>query len=256
MSPSADFHTGRESKFLTRPGKLGPENDELFSYPPSKITIKLPTMKKILFMLFLVLSGWSSAQAQLRLNGYAGYNFDNSFDSRYSNTSYFYGLVKGGLMWGAGVEYLLGPDYGLELIYFRQDTEAPVNYYDDGDVSDIIDLGINYIMVGGVRYLEVGEVFEPYGGLMAGLGIYSNKNPKPGEPNSNTAFGWGVRLGSNIWFTESVGIKVQAQLLSAVQGVGGGFYFGTGGVGSSFRAYSTMYHFGLGGGLVISLGGE
>ncbi len=34
----------------------------------------------------------------------------------------------------------------------------------------------------------------------------------------------------------------------------GGFYFGTGGVGAGVSSYSTMYQFGVGGGLVFKLG--
>ncbi len=211
-------------------------------------------MKKIIFLLFLGITAWGTADAQLRLNGYAGYLFDDSFDNRYSSTSYFNGKIKGGLQWGAGLEYLVRPDYGVELLYFRQDTEVPVNYYRDGPVSDVLDVGINYIMLGGVRYVQAHPVFEPFGGLMAGMVIYDNKNPKPNEPGSETKFAWGLRLGSNIWVTEKVGLKLQTHLFSAVQGVGGGFYFGTGGIGAGVNTYSTLFQFGLGGGLTIRLG--
>jgi hypothetical protein len=214
-------------------------------------------MKKIAFIsLFLVLYCGTTLQAQFRLNGYVGYLFDDSFDSRYSNTSYLDGKIKGGLQWGIGAEYLLDPDYGIELVYYRQDTEVPVNYYRDGPVSDVLDMGINYIMLGGVRYLQASELFQPYGGLMLGMAIYDNKNPEPNEPSSATKFAWGIRLGSNIWISERIGLKVQGQLLSAVQGFGGGFYFGTGGTGAGVNTYSTLLQFGLGGGVTIKLGGE
>ena len=213
-------------------------------------------MKKIILVIFSVLAVWSTSQAQLRLNGYAGYLFPNSFDSRYSSTSYLYGKTEGGFHWGVGLEYMANPDYGIEVVYFRQDTEAPINYYNLGDQSEILDLGINYIMIGGVRYLQTGGVFEPYGGLMLGVAVYDNKNPKAGEPGSSTKFAWGIRLGTNIWVTDRVGLKAQMHLLSAVQGFGGGFYFGTGGAGAGVNTYSTLYHFGLGGGVVIKLGEE
>jgi hypothetical protein len=47
---------------------------------------------------------------------------------------------------------------------------------------------------------------------------------------------------------------LQAQLLSAVQSVGGGFFFGTGGSGAAVTANSSMYQFELGGGLVFKMG--
>ena len=211
-------------------------------------------MKKIALVFFLFLACWVTSQAQLRINGYAAYLFDDSFDSYYSNTSFFNGKIKGGFQWGVGAEYLVHPAYGIELIYLRQDTEAPVNYYKGGPVSDVIDLGINYVMLGGVRYFKTGDVFEPYGGLLVGMAIYSNKDPERGEPDGATKFAWGVRLGSNIWVTERIGLKVQTHLISAVQAFGGSFYFGTGGVGAGVNTYSSFLQFGLGGGVAIRLG--
>lgn len=213
-------------------------------------------MKPIVFSFFLILIGWGTADAQLRLNGYAGYLFDDSFDNRYSNTSYMRGTIEGGLQWGAGLQYTLNPAYGVELLYFRQDTDVPVSYYRNGPVDDIIDVGINYIMIGGVRYLQAHPVFEPYGGLMAGAVVYSNKTPRENEKSSETKFAWGVRLGSNIWLSDQIGLKIQTHLFSAVEAIGGNFYFGTGGVGAGVNTYSTIFQFGLGGGLAIKLGGE
>jgi hypothetical protein len=42
-------------------------------------------------------------------------------------------------------------------------------------------------------------------------------------------------------------------LLSAVQAVGGGLYFGTGGAGAGVSGFSTFYQFSLGGGLVFKI---
>jgi len=56
--------------------------------------------------------------------------------------------------------------------------------------------------------------------------------------------------------SEKIGLKLTASLLSAVQGAGGGLYFGTGGAGAGVSTYSSMYQFALGGNLVIQLGGS
>jgi hypothetical protein len=88
---------------------------------------------------------------------------------------------------------------------------------------------------------------------MLGAIVYSNKEPEANENNSYTKFGWGVRLGLNIWASDRVALKIQTQLTSAVQGVGGGLYFGTGGGGAGVTSYSTIYQFGLGGGLSFKM---
>ncbi|MDH4090520.1 MAG: porin family protein [Cyclobacteriaceae bacterium] len=214
-------------------------------------------MKKILIPLLLLASVVSSyAQLEgIRINGYGAYVFDNSFDTYYTSNQYMRGKIKGGFQWGAGLEFLPSEDYGIELVYYRQDTEAPISYQFDTSGDRTVDLGVNYIMLGGLRYLNTGnEVLQPYGGLLLGLAIFDNKNPEPLEESSYVKFAWGARLGVNIWATERVALKLQAQLLSAVQGFGGGLYFGTGGSGAGVSTYSTLLQFGLGGGLSIKVG--
>jgi hypothetical protein len=196
------------------------------------------------------------AQGNKRLNGYASYVFDDSFDSYYdvnANTGY-QGKIKGGLQWGLGLEFSPQEYYGIELMYLRQDTEAPTDYYKNGWKHADIDLGINYIMLAGNRRMKApGGNVEGFGGLMLGMCIASGKNPTENTDGSATKFAWGARLGANIFGKGNVGLKLQAQLLSAVQGAGGGFYFGTGGAGAGVSTYSSFYQFSLGGGIVFRL---
>jgi hypothetical protein len=211
-------------------------------------------MKKLLFTMICV-TALTGAYAQgINLNLYAGYAFDDKFDTYYTSTDYIEGTIQGGLQWGAGLEFKIRDNYGAELIYFRQDTQAPIRFGGISRPDRTIDLGINYIMLGGVRYLEVAnEKVEPYGGLMLGMAIFNNKNPQGGETSSLTKFAWGFRLGTNVWFSDRVGIKLQGYMLSAVQSAGGGFYVGTGGAGAGVSSYSTLYQFSLGGGLVFKV---
>ena len=215
-------------------------------------------MKKIVLASILIAYALTvSAQRYgIRLNGYSAYVFDNSFDTYYSGSEYLEGKVKGGFQWGAGIEFLPNEQYGVELVYYRQDTKAPIRYnYGFGVSEREIDVGINYIMVGGVRYMTTaGGKLQPYGGLLLGAAIFSNKDPQGDEEDSYSKFAWGARLGVNIWITDQVGLKLQAQFLSAVQGFGGGLYLGTGGAGAGVSSYSTLLQFGLGGGLCMKLG--
>ena len=48
--------------------------------------------------------------------------------------------------------------------------------------------------------------------------------------------------------------KQFGDVLSAVQGAGGGLYFGTGGVSAGVSTYSTFYQFYIGGGLTLKMG--
>lgn len=212
-------------------------------------------MKKLFIVSVLFIITTTAAQAQgFRLNGYALYTFDDKVDSYYSNTQYFEGKIKGGLTWGVGAEFLIRPEYGIELSYHRMDTKAPVTYYNLGVKNANLDVALNWIMIGGVRYLKVNPKVEPYGGFMLGVGIIDTENPANNNTQSSTEFAWGMKGGVNLWASERVGIKLQANLMSMVQSVGGGLYFGTGGAGAGVSTYSSLLQFSLGGGLAIKLG--
>ncbi|MDH3711424.1 MAG: porin family protein [Cyclobacteriaceae bacterium] len=211
---------------------------------------------KFLYTL-IILCTISTANAQgLRLNGYTSYVFDHSFDEFVNPNTFYEATIKGGFQWGGGLEYMAADYYGIELSYLRQDTDLPVTYWRFGEQNRTLDISVNYILLGGNRYFSSSERFEGYGGLMVGMVIYDNKSPLPDEPDSRTKLGIGGKLGANVWMTDKVGLKLQAQFLSTVQGFGGGFYLGTGGGGAGVSTYSTIYQFILGGGLVFKLQDE
>jgi hypothetical protein len=135
----------------------------------------------------------------------------------------------------------------------RLDTHAPITYYSNGQQFTEFDVATNYILLGGNRYFPLGGKIEPYAGAQLGMAIFNVMNPDNGKSDNAVKFAWGLKAGLNIWATDKVGLKLQTGLLSAVQGVGGGFYFGTGGSGASVNAYSTFYQFYIGGGLSFAL---
>jgi hypothetical protein len=190
----------------------------------------------------------------VRLHGYTTYAFDdNHVDSYYSNTNYFEGSVKGGFQYGGGLEVMPYPALGIEFTYLRLDSKAPMEYYNGGVVNTNFDLATNWLFLGTNKYIPTGTVVEPYGGFLLGMAIFNVDNPDNNNTGSSTKFAWGAKLGANIWANEKVGIKLQMNLLSAVQAIGGGLYFGTGGAGAGVSGFSTFYQFSLGGGLVFRL---
>lgn len=215
-------------------------------------------MKKIslLSLMLLALFAMSSSAQDIRINLYTGYVFDNRFDSYYDAYNYYDGKIEGGFQWGGGLEFVIDGGVGIEAMYIRQDTKAPTTYLDGGSYNDIqftnFDLVMNYILIGGGKNVTTanGKV-EGYGKLMAGMVIANIDNPDNGNSNSFSKFAWGLKAGANLWVTPAIGIKLQAQLVSAVQSVGGSVYFGTGGTGAGLSAYSSIYQFTLGGGLAI-----
>jgi len=215
-------------------------------------------MKSILSILLVFFFITASAQ-HTRLNGYALYVFDDQFDSYYDNNNYYEGKFKGGLQWGAGLEYMPHPSSGIELIYLNQQTTALTTYAIPGSgvKTTNFDVGFNWLMLAGNRYMrKPGSKVEGFGGFMLGAAFINVDNPINNNSSNATKFAWGFRLGANIWASERVAIKLKTQVLSAVQGAGGGLYFGTGGGGVGVSTYSSMYQFGLGGGIAFALGGS
>ena len=191
----------------------------------------------------------------LRLNVYTTYAFDDNYvDSYYSETSFFEGEIKGGFQYGAGLEILPTKGIGLELAYLRLGSKAPMAYYDNGTQNTTFDLAQNLIFLGANRYFGINPKVEPFAGLQLGMDIINVDNPQNGNSTGATKFTWGIKAGLNIMTSEKVAVKLQAGLLSAVQAVGGGVYFGTGGTGAGVSGYSTYYQFSLGGGLVFNIG--
>jgi hypothetical protein len=189
----------------------------------------------------------------LRVNGYTFYAFDDKVDSYYSSTDYFNGKIKGGFQWGGGLEYMMIPGQSIELSYLRLDTEAPMEYYDNRIKNTVFDVATNYILIGSNRYFALNPKVEPFAGLQLGMAIFNVDDTKSDLSGNATKFSWGAKAGLNIWATENVGLKIMTGLNSAIQGAGGGLYFGTGGVGAGVNTYSTFYQFYVGGGLTFKM---
>jgi hypothetical protein len=214
-------------------------------------------MKKIFLSVFVLSVLFSSAYAQeKRINLYGAYVFDDEV-SAYDTYNYgFGGKIKGGFQYGAGLEFLPHEGMGVELLWICQTTTAPINYYNSyfvGGTPLSVDLNLNFAMLGINRYMRNPDSkVETYAGLMLGCLFESAKYQEFSQ--SAEKFSWGMRLGANIWASEKVAVKLQAQLLSAVQSVGGSIYFGTGGSGAGVSTYSSMLQFSIGGGLSFAFG--
>jgi hypothetical protein len=214
-----------------------------------------PTLLRKTIFAFIHLAGLASTSfaQNVRLNGYSSYVFDDDVDSYYDPYNYYNGTIKGGYCWGIGAEFLPAPTKGIELKYLRRSTTAPMEYYKNTLKYSTFDVNLNYILLGGNNYFKTGGKVEPYAGADIGMALIYVTNQDNGAEDNTTKFAWGLKLGTNIWINEKIGLKLQADLLSAVQSAGGGLYFGTGGAGAGVSTYSTMYQWGLGGGLTFKI---
>lgn len=213
--------------------------------------------KHIILAALFVMAGITTQAQHVRLNGYTSYVFDDKVDSYYDQSTYYKGTIKGSFFWGAGIEFSPRPFYAIELSYMRQDSHLPdFQYYYQGAKTSNVKFANNWIMIGGLRYFPThSERVEPYVGGQLGMALINTDNPGAGGKSSSfTKFAWGFKGGTNIWLSDKVALKLQMQLLSAVQALGGGFYLGTGGSGVGVSSYSSLLQFSLGGGLSFKMG--
>jgi hypothetical protein len=220
---------------------------------------KMKNYTKLLNLVFLIAASsvYSQGANSMRVNLYGSYTFEDSFDSYYDYGNYYQGQLQDGFQYGIGAEFEARPNLLVEILYLRQDTNAPTQYYDGGvfDKYADFDVAMNFVLLGGTRsFRKFGSVIEGFGGFVVGVGVLNIQNHETSKLNSATKLAWGLRGGATIWASKKVGIKLQAQLLSIAQSIGGGFYYGTGGGGGGVSSYSSLYQFTLGGGLVFELG--
>lgn len=182
----------------------------------------------------------------IRLNAFSGYTFRDRFpmSGSYYGYSYNEGVVEESAHFGGSIEFEVRRNKSVELLFQNQPTEGYITGSNNWD-SKRYDISANYIMLGGLNYAPFSDAVSGYGGLNIGAAFLSGDA-------SATKFAWGAKLGLMINMSPTAGLKLGAQLLSPVQGAGGGFYFGTGGAGAGVSTYSSIYQFGLTGGLVFS----
>lgn len=210
-------------------------------------------MKKVILSLLFIAGFTVIATAQkVRLNAYGAYTFNDQINSYSSNTAYFNGTVEGGFQWGAGLEYMINRSTGVEFNYLHQDANAPFTYYNEGVKNQTFDMGINYYLFDFNHYFELSNhKIEPF--LGAGLGWAGLSATSEGRSGNRSAFAWNAKGGTNIWLGKKVALKLQAQLVSGSAATGGGYFWTYWGPVYA-NTYTSLYQFGLGGGLVFKLG--
>src|SRR5687767_513248 len=116
-------------------------------------------MKKVLISAVLFVATICTASAQLRLNVYGAYVFDDGFDVFGDANNYFNGTVKGGFQWGGGLQYAFSPNSGAELLYINHSTNVPTTFkFGNNNVrTEDFNLNLNYIMLSGDGLYQKGK---------------------------------------------------------------------------------------------------
>jgi hypothetical protein len=205
-------------------------------------------MNKLLIAVVLILSVQfvKAQKSPLQINLYGHYVFQDriEFDG-------YYGYVKEGFQYGAGLEYLIENHASIELKYLRQNTSFPLyNPSGNNHINEGKDAGtVNYIMLGGTGFMPANSASKvvPYAGLGLGVGILDGTE----SDKSATKFAWDTKLGVQFKSSGKISLKLQATLQSIMTTFGSDFYLSSVGTVIAVPDYATLLQFGLGGAIVF-----
>lgn len=191
------------------------------------------------------------------MNGFAGYTFDESFFGYYGEWRY-----KGNAHYGGSAEFVLQGastrynERTIELLYQGMSSDLSPNFSTGPNKPVNANMTVSYLTLGINNYIGKSRKIMGFGGVALGAAFFNGDATvnNTTQSASSTKFAINLKGGGRFMFSDNVGLKLYAQLNTVVGGVGGGFYFGTGGSGAGVSTYSSMVQLGLGGGLTVGLG--
>jgi hypothetical protein len=195
-------------------------------------------------LLFALILFTSVAYAQTDVSAYYGWQFGSKMTDYYGQLK-----LKAAPNYGAIVEFGVRPDLMIQLQYMGSQTKATYQNY-NSFIGESTDVGINYYQVGVIRPFPVNEKVEFFGSFSAGATQF---HVQQFGYNDEWRFSITLGLGTKIWLTDVIGIRLQSRLLAPINWAGLGFYCGTGGCGSGVNAGSTFISGDVSGGLVFRL---
>ena len=209
---------------------------------------------KKMVLAILLLGALNSNAQELRISTYASYTLSNSISGYSTFTDFYDGRLKSTYLWGAGLELSVDA-INVEIKYLHGDAKAPVTHYDNGTINyPNFDVSMNYILLNpkGTFFDDVDNL-EAYVGLNIGAAWFEFKSPIYPESRTIGHVAWGVNAGVNYWFTDRIGAKFQAEMISTIEDLSIFASFGTGGAGVGVSTSSSFYQLNFGGGLIFRL---
>jgi hypothetical protein len=214
-------------------------------------TNKSMKLKKTLFII-LASAGISSsfAQAKVEMTPFAGYLLGGSvkfYEGKFK--------IENAASYGGMLAVKARGGNFVELSYTRTDSKGrwdPYSDYYNTLPRDTFDIAMNYLQINSLNEIPLdNEAIRPYG--TAGIGA-SWIHPKEGSASDEWLFTFNAALGLKYFFSDRVGIRIQARMILPMIFNGGGFYFGNGSGGAYVSSTTIMVQGDFTGGLIIALG--
>jgi hypothetical protein len=137
---------------------------------------------------------------------------------------------------GAALDYRLSPLGSLELIWLYSKPDAIFQSFNPLYLSSrSFSVASHYFQIGGMSSLPRGKL-EPFIALTLGAALFlpdtiTFTNGSTANVSDTWRFATTLALGTKIWISPNVGLRLETRLLVPMVFNGGGYYYGTGGAG-------------------------
>lgn len=195
---------------------------------------------------------------KIRISSYGSYVLDGMYHIYYPDGDFYGGTINHGSQLGLGAEYMVTPNYGVELNCLKRYTTISPEEAANGNPG-ITALEFNYVLLGLNAYPQsnVGRL-QAYGGVSTGVVMQTSFNMVniTNYPAKNviTKFAWAARLGGIFWCSNQVGVKLQTQWLSSLQFQNAAVNFDVHRLNGVVAESSIANQLEFGGGLIVKIG--
>ena len=157
---------------------------------------------------------WSQ---NVEITALGGYRFGGTLEAVSGDL-----VVEASPSFGLTVGFQVRHDMQMELLYSRQSADLTASTDGAGDEPEITRLGVGYWHVGCLYELRPPGGIRPYVALRLGATRF---DPIDIEADSIWRFSGGFGAGVRVFFTESFGVRVEAQVLSTAARSGNYFSY-------------------------------
>jgi opacity protein-like surface antigen len=163
--------------------------------------------------------------------------------------------VEAAQYFGGTLDIMVAEGMGIRLMYSY--TEAPTEFrpyygFEPDFPQQKFTMLNDYYQIGAIRGFKRGNI-EPYGVFTLGAARYKGIDNTDIDTESRWKFAITTGLGAKIFFNDRIGIKLEGNFMMPIYFAGIGFYFGTGGSGTSVNGAVPMLQGNFNGGLVIRI---
>jgi hypothetical protein len=203
-------------------------------------------MRKLVFILSFLLLPFIDLIAQgVEITPFTGYTFQAGF-----NISGGRAFLRDGQTWGGMMGFSLNEATEVELGYSYQGTSAVAR---SNSLQENVDIPaqVHYATIGVNRLFPTSEKMTFFAGAKMGTGTLAFPD---GEYRNITRFSAGFQGGMKFYASDRVGLRVQANLMMPIVGVGTSLWWSPGaGTSVGLTGWSPIAQFGFTGGLVFRL---